>query len=545
MLKSYFLACLFGFSCTQFICAEVQDFPSGGIHKDPKPDQKKQITPDCYFRTGEILRIPSDYQWGFSWYSVALPIFQETIAGIQIGLGSTWINPNNEIHSAAMQEIAKKCSYRGSMNDPTLWVQFQSMEGSLGWWVHTKFPSKMPKYKLDSWKDFYSFSVSSPGYNVSDGTKPYPLPQGAIGPVYLSNRILIPPDGLPTTEKSSGSLLGVAWYPLTISKEWRQDGFHTWAVFFNSKNFKGPLIFHPEEFWERFPAASGSENHFGLNRQPAVIRTMASEWGTVPYKRFTDKEGKNWSKIPAISFPADHEGRTVLVRDVRAYEKLLGDEISQALLSDETISLADLIKKRGTSISLTAVNSPYFQEGKKLELRKEFNLVTFDNQTAFGFQWNDKKEGIQELPSYFKEQGDARLPVQESEVPKELVESKFRSGGDTNFKFETPAWWFDDAEVDSKEYTADLTDKTTVTYRWVRFKDQPAVKALKLSEEQRDKLQKAVEKIHKSCAAGSDFMAPPTKGELAEFDPGLLVNPPEGKEVGWVPLIVRQEIVAR
>ena len=164
------------------------------------------------------------------------------------------------------------------------------------------------------------------------------------------------------------------------------------------------------------------------------------------------------------------------MRDVRAYEKLLGDEISQALLSDKTISLADLIKKRGISIPLTAVNSPYFQDGKKLELREGFNLVTFDNQTAFGFQWDDKKEGIQEIPSYFKEEGNARLPVQESEVPKELVESKFRSGGDTNFKFETPAWWFDDAEVDSKEYTADLTDKTTVTYRWVRFKDQPAVK---------------------------------------------------------------------
>ena len=111
MLKCLFLACLLGFSCTQFIRAEVQDFLSGGIHKDPEPDQKKQTTPDCYFRTGEILQIPSDYQWGFSWHSVALPIFQETIAGIQIGLGSTWINPNNEIHSAAMQEIAKKCRY--------------------------------------------------------------------------------------------------------------------------------------------------------------------------------------------------------------------------------------------------------------------------------------------------------------------------------------------------------------------------------------------------------------------------------------------------
>ena len=220
MLKKSILFLLLAFTCIYFIRAEVLEFPSGGIHQDPEPDQKKQIGPDCYFRTGEILQIPSDYQWGFSWYSVVLPIFQEAIPGIQIGLGSTWINPNNATNPAAMQEIAKKCSYQGSMNDPTLWVQFQSMEGSLGWWVHTKFPTKMPKYKLDSWKDFYSFSVSSPGYNVYDGTKPYPLPQGAIGPVYLSNQILIPPDGLPTTEKNSGSLLGVAWYPLTISKEW-------------------------------------------------------------------------------------------------------------------------------------------------------------------------------------------------------------------------------------------------------------------------------------------------------------------------------------
>ena len=60
----------------------------------------------------------------------------------------------------------------------------------------------------------------------------------------------------------------------------------------------------------------------------------------------------------------------------------------------------------------------------------------------------------------------------------------------------------------------------------MRFKDQPAVKALKLTEEQRDKLQKTVEKIHKSCSEGFEFMAPPTKGELAEFDPGLLVKPP-------------------
>ena len=217
------------------LTAAVEEFSHGGIHKDPEPDVKKQNTPDCYFRTSEILKIPKTHQWGFSWYSVAMPIFQEPIVGIQIGLGSTWINPNNELANEQMKEIAGSCNYQGVLNDSTLWVQFQSMEGSLGWWIHTKFPAVMPKYKLDSWRGFYSYSVSSPGFNVSDGSKPYPLPRGSRGPIYLSNRILIPPDGLPTTESSSGALLGVAWYPLGISREWKENFGNTWTIFFNSK----------------------------------------------------------------------------------------------------------------------------------------------------------------------------------------------------------------------------------------------------------------------------------------------------------------------
>ena len=530
---------------SQLLFSETLFHPSKGISGNVDG-----TGPDAYFHTEGVLKIPKEYQYGYSWYSNVLPIFRTAVSRVQIGLASTWITPNlAEISQEDIHTLARSCNNPEIENyirnyGKDLWVQFQSMEGSLGYWLHTKFPTAMPKYKLDAWKNFYSYSVSSPGFNVSTPTDtPIPLSKSILGPVYLSNRILIPPDGLTFPESTSGKFLGFLWLPTPMARQWCEADEHTWILFLNTKNFQGPLIYHADRFWADYPGPENLKQKLGLQVRPAVVRSFASEWNNIPYITHT-QANEVWSKIPSISFPVDSDGRTVLLRDPCAYSKRMGQEILNKLLNGNNLKTVDAAKC-STNIALTASSSKYFQAGKQLELFKGFNLVTFDNQTAFGFQWDDKKEGIQELPSYFKEEGDARRPVQESEVPKELVESKFRSGGDTNFKFETPAWWFEDAEVDSKEYTADLTDKTTVTYRWVRFKDQPAVKALKLSEEQRDKLQKAVEKIHKSCAAGSDFMAPPTKGELAEFDPGLLVNPPEGKEVGWVPLIVRQEIVAR
>ena len=37
-----------------------------------------------------------------------------------------------------------------------------------------------------------------------------------------------------------------------------------------------------------------------------------------------------------------------------------------------------------------------------------------------------------------------------------------------------------------------------------------------------------------------DYMAPPTRGTLATLDPALLVTPPQGLEVGYVPIVTCQ-----
>ena len=54
-------------------------------------------------------------------------------------------------------------------------------------------------------------------------------------------------------------------------------------------------------------------------------------------------------------------------------------------------------------------------------------------------------------------------------------------------------------------------------------------------------MQSFVEKIHANWPIDRDYMAPPSSGSLATLDPALLVTPPKGLEVGYVPIVTRQE----
>ncbi len=93
----------------------------------------------------------------------------------------------------------------------------------------------------------------------------------------------------------------------------------------------------------------------------------------------------------------------------------------------------------------------------------------------------------------------------------------------------------------SGPYKVDLADGSTVTYSWYRFIDQPSFQQYNWSEEKKAKLQSFVEKIHTNWPIDRDYMAPLSSGTLATFDPALLVTPPEGLEVGYVPIVTHQE----
>ena len=85
-----------------------------------------------------------------------------------------------------------------------------------------------------------------------------------------------------------------------------------------------------------------------------------------------------------------------------------------------------------------------------------------------------------------------------------------------------------------------LGDGSVLTYYWYRFADQPALLHADLSKSEREVLQKRVEKIHSLWTKEREYLPPPAVGKLANLDPALLVVPPRGMEVGYVPIVTRQ-----
>ena len=62
------------------------------------------------------------------------------------------------------------------------------------------------------------------------------------------------------------------------------------------------------------------------------------------------------------------------------------------------------------------------------------------------------------------------------------------------------------------------------------------------SEAKKSRLQSFIEELHMTWSIDQDYMAPPSSGTLAALDPALLVSPPNGLEVGYVPIVTRQEM---
>ncbi|MFM8222397.1 MAG: hypothetical protein ACKOJF_26115, partial [Planctomycetaceae bacterium] len=89
-------------------------------------------------------------------------------------------------------------------------------------------------------------------------------------------------------------------------------------------------------------------------------------------------------------------------------------------------------------------------------------------------------------------------------------------------------------------FTARLGDGSVVTYSWYRFADQPALQNADLTDAERASLQRRVELLHRHWTKEREYLPPPTVGTLAELDPAVLVTPPEGLEIGYVPIVTRQ-----
>lgn len=493
---------------------------------------------------------PPEFGWGVSFYTRVWPLLETPVAGLQIGLPSTWIIPENSTFMEPLCPPGTVARDNWPARGPYYRDVFQTIEGGPGYWVSTQFPSALPKYRLNGVPSGYNFEISSPGWGFGSTS---PLADDQVGIAQLSNVLVIPPDGLTFQGPLDSAFLGYACMalPLTEAKPTPigPTGEQCWTIFLATATFQGPVAFFVPETWSRLSQTYPTINGRGLDARPGVVGSIGMEVAEVPQYRAEDATGTLYSRIPKLSFPVDAEGRTILVQDLTFYSKATLYEGVQAWTSGGAVPRGRISQEGAYRPDLSTGPPVYRQPGNDraisgVERIVEPEISGNEGSQAFGLRWNSP-ETAGRFPEYFREEGDRMVAVSPEDVPAEtgLTEQAFRQTHKDERAYISPdgpgtRWTTPGPALGP--FTATLADGSEITYYWYRFVDQPSLQPLGWTEAERARLQSLVEEIHRSWTKDVECLPPPTRGGLVELDSALLLSPPEGLEVGYVPIVTSQ-----
>ncbi|HOW63816.1 MAG TPA: hypothetical protein P5186_10950 [Candidatus Paceibacterota bacterium] len=494
----------------------------------------------------EKLPPQSTFSAGMGFYAAVWPLVDQPLAHFQIGLPSAWITPDNSDNLdqplAPEGTLARQWRERG----PTWSSVFQTVEGGLGYWAGNHFRYGPPKFSMNATPQCYDYEIGSPGWSFFYSDEA--LPDNRLGIAQLSNRLLIPPDGLTFHGIPNGEFLGYTWMVLPFTDATKGEpptGDQSWTCFLSSANFNGPIAYYIPETWSKigklfnYPFLYGR----GLDARPGIMGGGAMEINTVPRFDAKDAQGTLYSKIPKLRFPIDASGKAFLVQDVTYYSKrALYDAFK--VWRDGGPSCSGRFDEKGAwKPKLNTRTTRYDQAGKTMTgVERVFDTRVFPGG-VWGLQWftNDiSPQGL--FPQYFKRVGEESVAVAAAQVPAEtkLLTQEFKQA-QPGKPYTSPArgaWSQPGPKLGP--FTTKLADGSVVTYSWYRFVDQPSFQQYAWNEEKKAKLQALVEKLHANWPADQHYMAPPTLGTLVTIDPHLLVMPPQGLEVGYVPIVIHQ-----
>lgn len=494
-------------------------------------------------------KLPADggYSAGMGFYAAVWPLVDQALADFQIGLPSSWIQPDNSDNKdtplAPEGTLARTWKPRG----PTWSSVFQTVEGGLGYWAGNHFRYGPPKFSMNATPQCYDYEIGSPGWSFFYDNEA--LPDHRLGIAQLSNRLLIPPDALPFQGNPNGEFLGYSWMALPFTDPRTGDpptGDQSWTCFLSAANFKGPIAYYIPETWSKigklfnYPFLYGR----GLDARPGIMGGGAMEINTVPRFDANDAQGTTYSKLPKLQWPVDAEGRAYLVQDVTYYSKAALYEAFKSW-RDGGLACSGRFDVQGAfKPKLDTRTTRYDQAGKKIVgVERAFDTRIFEGN-VWGLQWfTNEFASSGRFPQYYQHVGDERVAVPAARVPAEtrLLTQEFKLA-EMGVPYTSPsvgAWAKPGPQIGP--FTAKLVDGSVVTYSWYRFVDQPSFQQYNWSAEKKAKLQAFVEKLHANWPTDRDYMAPPTRGKLVSLDPGLFVTPPKGMETGYVPIVTRQE----
>jgi hypothetical protein len=492
----------------------------------------------------------SSYGEGFGFYSTIWPLIPSPIANFQIGLPSTWILPDNSDNKTIpLCPVGTYARDNWAERGPTWSSVFQTVEGGPGYWAGNRFHYNSPKFKMNSTPSCYDVEISTPGWPFFWSSAP--LPDSVLGIAQLSNHILYPPDGMTFEGNANGEFLGISYMSLPLTARYNQNypvGEKSWTCFLNAENFKGPIAYYLPETWSKISIKYPFDYSRGLDSRSTSTNLAAGtmEINTVPELKVVDSNFNTFYKIPILQFPVDSLNRTVLSKDVRFYNKsaLYNKVLSWKNGGSIALGEFDTLGSHTPLISTNAVN--YTQDNKPLIGINQLAKPLVINNNEFCFQWTGSVVSrMRQFPQYFKDSANFRVAIDSTMLPSSalsLTKMKFAIPNPKPIAYEAKlkGVWANPGPAIGPFY-AYLMDSSMVTYYWYRFIDQPVFQQYNFSKIKKDSLQNLVNLIHKNWTKTKNYMPPLTRGTLVNFDSGLIVTPPLGFEIGYVPIVTKQE----
>jgi hypothetical protein len=490
-------------------------------------------------------RVEKTYNAGFSMYVAAWPLLQ-TYPGqdFQSGLFGTWM-------FAQFEGEAPKNHY-------------SDIEGGLGWWRDTRFATETPKFIMGGVTLNFAEWANGPGAGKGRDWK---NPTGLYGVAQLSPWVLWPPDGLNLKQGTRGELFGYGYLPLplTTPKTFTAGkkvptGNHCWTLFLNTGNFKGPVAFFTPYFWSKASVEKPELAGLFLDTRPSEPnRAIQMETQHVPALVAQDAKGRTYGRIAPTLFPGSPDRPMPLMHRVTAYSKAaLWDRVQAwfdggppaSSVIDPKASSLHRFKNEGWAT--WHIYPPGTDRDKALPIDwNSFVAPALVDEFTYAYRWTPglvsrADSGLVTLPEYYRLEDKRWVVVSPKDVPAEtgLKEATFSKPSRTDREpYVTP----DEPDSSWKKpgpaagpFTVRLGDGSVVTYYWYRFADQPALLNADLSDSERRAIQRRVEMLHRQWTKDREYLPPPTVGKLADLDPALLVKPPKGLEVGYVPIVTRQ-----
>jgi len=499
--------------------------------------------------------VDESFNAGYSMYAAAFPIVKEYPGrSFQTGLFGAWMRPQND----------------GPLPVERLYT---TIEGGLGWWRDTEYATETPKFIMGGVQLNFAGWANGPGAGKG---RDWSQPKGKYGIAQLSPWLLWPPDGLNLKQGTCGELFGSGYLPLPLTEpksttagKTVPTGNQCWTLFLNTGNFKGPVAFFTPYFWAEPSVVDPKVSGLFLDQRPSKAnKSFAMETQYIPSIEATDSKDQTYARMDMTQYPAGPDGNSDLLHRLMVYNrKALWDDVEAWFKggdpADGKIDLKGATMQKFTK----GVRSSWSFYGDHIpkDKRALLNITSYQDvnvtdSATLRVRWEGEfitrrktnSGSVVTLPQYYKMVKNSNdtigqwIAVAPKDVPAETGLKEFifsRPEERASQAYVTPedakSCWKTPGPV-AGPFKRKLGDGSTVTYYWYRFADQPALLNADLTNEEREEMQRRVVKLHQHWTKDREYLPPPLIGKLADIDPALIVTPPAGLEVGYVPIVTQQ-----